>query len=149
MLTGRFRGTHRRPFLRGIVRVPLFGIQQPVEFLVDTGADTSALMPRDSVRLGIPFTQLARGPGSIGIGGPSNEYVARASISFLDSDGRIHSYLLDLAIVGAGSGVDVLPSLLGRDILNRWRMVYDPSIDELSFEVHTADRTLAPRPSGR
>ena len=42
-----------------------------------------------------------------------------------------------------------IPSLLGRDILNRWRMVYDPSIDELSFEVHTADRTLAPRPSGR
>jgi predicted TPR repeat methyltransferase len=35
-----------------------------------------------------------------------------------------------------------LPSLLGREILDRWRMVYQPSIDELSFEVVSADATI-------
>ena len=35
-----------------------------------------------------------------------------------------------------------LPSLLGRDILDRWRMVYDPEMGLLEFEVRSADLTI-------
>ena len=40
-----------------------------------------------------------------------------------------------------------IPSLLGRDILDRWRMVYDPEMGLLEFEVRSADLTIdADRP---
>ncbi|MDE2695873.1 MAG: hypothetical protein OXH97_05080 [Chloroflexota bacterium] len=35
-----------------------------------------------------------------------------------------------------------LPSLLGREILDRWRMVYDPEIGVLEFDVRSADLSI-------
>jgi hypothetical protein len=35
------------------------------------------------------------------------------------------------------------PSLLGRDVLDRWRMNYDPSRDSLKFTVRSADLTTS------
>lgn len=38
-----------------------------------------------------------------------------------------------------------LPSILGRDVLRRWRMVYDEPRSVLSFTVRSADRTYTRR----
>ena len=39
-----------------------------------------------------------------------------------------------------------VPSLLGRDILNRWEMLYNPSEDRLEFRVKSADYSLTIQP---
>jgi hypothetical protein len=38
--------------------------------------------------------------------------------------------------------VNLLPSILGRDILNRWDMAYRPSRGSLTFDIVTADEIL-------
>ena len=42
-----------------------------------------------------------------------------------------------------------LPSILGRDVLQRWRMVYDEPRSVLSFTVRSADRTYTRRTTPR
>ena len=103
----------------------------------------------DSNRMALPWPRLRMSGLAIGVGGAVREFSEPAALAFRDTDGGTYVYRLNISIMPPSTIMGDIPSLLGRDILNRWRMVYDPSIDELSFEVHTADRTLAPRPSGR
>ena len=37
-----------------------------------------------------------------------------------------------------------LPSLLGRDVINRWLLEYDPMNDSLECTAHSADFTIDP-----
>ena len=135
--------------MEGALGFPRLGIEHWMTFLVDTGCDTSTVMPADSNRMALPWPRLRMSGLAIGVGGAVREFSEPAALAFRDSDGGTYVYRLNISIMPPSTIMGDIPSLLGRDILNRWRMVYDPSIDELSFEVHTADRTLAPRPSGR
>ena len=54
----------------------------------------------------------------------------------------MQSYRLDLHIAQVTAATRTLPSLLGRDVLNRWRMDYDPTRSLLTFTVRTADHTM-------
>jgi len=83
MLEGRFGGTTRRPYVEG--RLILLGDQQPtsdVSFLIDTGADSTMLMPADAVRMGIDFGQFRRQTEAVGIGGTARTFVERAAVVF-------------------------------------------------------------------
>lgn len=57
-------------------------------------------------------------------------------------DGEVYVYALDIEIAPPSPDALALPSLLGRDILDRWRMVYGPSYGILEFEVRTAHLTI-------
>ena len=135
--------------MEGALGFPRLGIEHWLTFLVDTGCDTSTVMPADSNRMALPWPRLRMSGLAIGVGGAVREFSEPAALAFRDSDGGTYVHRLNISTMPPSTIMGDIPSLLGRDILNRWRMVYDPSIDELSFEVHTADRTLAPRPSGR
>lgn len=149
MIVGWFEGGRRRPVVEGALGFPRLGIEHRMTFLVDTGCDTSTVMPADSNRMALPWPRLRMSGLAIGVGGAVREFSEPAALAFRDTDGGTYVYRLNISIMPPSTIMGDIPSLLGRDILNRWRMVYDPSIDELSFEVHTADRTLAPRPPGR
>lgn len=135
--------------MEGALGFPRLGIEHWLTFLVDTGCDTSTVMPADSNRMALPWPRLRMSGLAIGVGGAVREFSEPAALAFRDSDGGTYVHRLNISTMPPSTIMGDIPSLLGRDILNRWRMVYDPSIDELSFEVHTADRALAPRPSGR
>ena len=138
MIVGRFeRG---RPFLRGDVLIPRFGVQAGVSFLVDTGADVTCLHPKDGIPAHIPFDQLRNLTANRGIGGQSTYFVEQAILSFRDaSGGLIYEYEVELYI---GKPEDVshqIPSLLGQDVLKRWLLVHDPTSDKLEIQPRDAD----------
>jgi hypothetical protein len=90
--------------------------------------------------------RLGQGPALTGIGGSTQLSTVRAALAFAEEGEVRHLYLLDLGVVAPSPAVMTLPSILGRDVLDRWRMVYDPTEGELSFEVRSADATLPHRP---
>jgi hypothetical protein len=115
-----------------------------VSFLLDTGADTTVLMPTDAVRLGVDFSRLSRTAISYGIGGKSRDYVTPAV--FVIADGStLHAYEIDLRLPKARGELSTAPSLLGRDIANRWRIVLDHSTNRFEIEIVSSDLIVPAR----
>ena len=138
MIRGRFDRAGR-PIVSCTVRLTQLGFAGYVDFLVDTGASVTALHPRDGLRLGIPFDELAG--DSVNIGGTTGDYPyfpQPAELTFADSG---HSHVTPIALRIAKPTEDSshrimrIPSLLGHDVLNSWRMDYDPRNNTLDFQV--------------
>lgn len=157
MLRGRFGDTTGRPYIEGRIIFPRFGLHGDVSFLVDTGADTSRLSVPDAYQIGLDFSNIQRRSEAHGVGGVVQSYVESAIIVFSEPNVAIWGYEQDLEILPpqSGSGVDdlhdslKLPSLLGREILDRWRMVYAPLEEHLTFEVLTSDFRIDRSPGRR
>ena len=96
-------------------------------------------MPGDAEAMGLDFSQLTNFDNSgRGAGGPINSYSEPAWAVF--SDGvDLFGYALSLTILEYREDMRNVPSLLGRDILHRWRMDYRFSESRLEFEVESAD----------
>lgn len=124
----------------GHVSVPRLGWHGSLWFLADTGADGTCIHPKDGVPLGLPFDLLDREVASRGVGGVARRFVESAIVSFQDAGGRpIYRYRITVRI-GKPEDVSVmLPSLLGQDILRRWRMVHEPDVGRLEFYVKSSD----------
>jgi hypothetical protein len=110
-----------------------------LRWLVDTGADTSLLNPRDGVRSGLDYRRLVGESRSIGVGGEVRLFVEPAVFVFTEDGKKIYAYFLDLEISPPDPGIEGLPSLLGRDVLDCRAMTYDPTNQRLEFEVRSAD----------
>lgn len=107
--------------------------------LFDTGADRSVLAPADANKLGIDYDLLTDGSKSFGIGGSATIYQETAFLAFGDpDDGRLFGYRINVGILDKKAGLRV-PSLLGRDVINRWRVIYDYSNSTLDVEVVSSD----------
>lgn len=119
--------------------LPRLGVQGDFSFLVDTGADQTFLMPGDGLTMGLDYSQLQNlGNTSRGAGGPITSYSEPAWIVF--SDGAdLYGYFITLSILEFRADMLSVPTLLGRDVLHRWGMAYQPSSDRLEFEVESAD----------
>ncbi len=142
MLTGRFGETTGRPYLEGRVIVPRFGIDADVSFLVDTGADTSLLSSTDAFDMGIDYSLLTGETESVGTAGVATNFTEPASLVFIDPGNYVYVYHVDLEIASPNPDLMYIPSLLGREVIDRWRMVYDRPKSTLSFTVRSADLTL-------
>ena len=127
----------------GYVTIPRLRWRAAIWFLADTGADGTCIHPRDGARLRLPFDLLDREVASHGVGGVARRYAESAIVSFRESgDGPIHRYRITLRI-GTPEDVPIaLPSLLGQDILRRWRMIHEPDIGRLEFHVKSSDEIL-------
>jgi hypothetical protein len=143
MLRGRFSRATGRPFIDGHLFLPRLDIHGNISFCIDTGADRSLLLPTDGERLGIEFEMLARTERATGIGGVSENFVEGAIIAFPEPGRCLWIYETELAIAARRPELFAVPSLLGRDIVNRWRMVYDPAADRLTLTVKSADARIA------
>ena len=85
MLIGRYGDTTGRPYMAAHVHIQSQGIFGEVSFLLDTGADTSVLMPADAIRLAVNYSALFNITESTGMGGVSEDFVEPASIVFRDA----------------------------------------------------------------
>ena len=146
MFTGRFGDTSGRPYVEGRLILPRLKIRGDVSFCVDTGADRSLLHPGDGERIGIDYTKLSGATESVGVGGICRNFVEPALLVFSEPKRFLYVYMIPLAISPPSPDIMDLPSLLGRDILDRWRMTYDPARKRLTFHVVSADVTV-PIPS--
>ena len=129
-----FRGY---PHVRARVTIPRLGIQDEVEFLVDTGSDSTCLNHRDAVNMEL-FPEVLRESEmtyATGIGGSSRYFVEDARLEFLDTDEESpREYPVSLRIADLYDTPMPNPSLLGRDILNLHRMIYSRA--EGRLELH-------------
>ena len=139
MIQGRFGNTSGRPYIEGRLSIPRLGIVGDVSFLLDTGADSSLLMPIDSGRLGIDFSQLTSTSESYGGGGLSKQFVEPVILAFTESGVCLHVYFLTLRIAVPTPDIGDIPSLIGRDIIDQWAITYDKPNIRLTAEVIHSD----------
>ena len=139
MIAGVF-DVHGYPTVQARLDIPRLNVSYPVPFLLDTGADVTTIHPRDAARAGVPFDWLRAGTTVGGIGGQSTYYEEPATLVFTDDTERqSYRYNITVDIAKPEDVSDQIPSLLGRDIIDRWRMVYDRTDDILEFTVRSAD----------
>ena len=120
-MTGWFEGGH--PFVNGAVVLPRLNLCGEVLFKVDTGADVSVLSPHDAARLGlVPLDQpVAR---TAVLGGHRVILLEDALLAFGDEQLKVYGCTIGILEQPEAYG---LPSVLGRDILERWRITMEPS----------------------
>jgi len=133
------------PFIKATLELEGLRVVFPVNFHVDTGAAVTALLDRDVELLGIEVDRLKRAERSlVGIGGSAKTYVIDGAMMIFKSyEGHIHRERLRLFVVTHDvtklpkRTVDMLmllPSLLGRDIIYRYRFVCDRDRKEIYLE---------------
>lgn len=113
-----------------------------ISFCVDTGADKSLLLPDDGMLMGLDYSRLTGDNETVGLGGISHNFVESALITFAEAGRYLYIYETELDIAAPVPELMGVPSVLGRDILNRWRMNYNPTKGRLTFQVISADITL-------
>ena len=125
--------------------LPRLGKKGNVSFIFDTGADTSLLMPLDGQRMGIDYGRFQKEGTSLGIGGTSENYIESAFVGVcwrllaFVGDEALYGYEIELRVCKPSEDLMTIPSLLGRDIIDRWRVTYDKSALELLAEVISSD----------
>ncbi len=129
-----------RPHIAARVDIPSLRVSGFVSFLIDTGADQTVLMPPDARRLGVDHSVLTTTTISAGVGGSSTDFVEDAQVVFTDE--VFHIYRTRLIVMAPREGAESLPSLLGRNILNRWRLVFDYPKTILSARVASSDQQI-------
>ncbi len=143
MITGRFGNTTGRPYVSGRLLLPRIHASANLSFLVDTGADCSTLMPADAIRMGIDHKKLIEPTVVGGMGGDAKCFQGMAVMAFNEPNRNlIRYYFIRIMIPESHPDLMRMPPIVGRDVLDQWRMNYDPSKDNLSFTVRSADHTV-------
>lgn len=143
MIQGRFGNTTGRPYVNGRLLLPRLNLSANLSFLVDTGADVSVLMPADGITMGIDYQALANPKVVGGVGGNASGFQEPAVLAFYESNrSLIQLYSVTILIFQVSQPLMKTPSIVGRDVLDRWRMNYDPTRNSLKFTVRSADHTI-------
>lgn len=115
------------PYVYAEVYLPDLHLYGDVEFLVDTGADATSLMPDDMAMIRVDISR-ARGRYHKvdGVGGEAQYKTTKAVLRFQDDDvfGHFQEFEIDIHLTEGKAGQQ-LPSLLGRDILNECECTFD------------------------
>lgn len=141
MLHGTFGNADGSLRLEGNLILPQLGFQQQTTFVVDTGATSSCVHPRVIRTRGVDMQGVLALPSYeiSGIGGDITVFEAQGILAFQDAN-IVHLYETTIAIFDPDDPPDI-PSIVGRDILERWRMVYARAQGILEFEVLESDYT--------
>jgi hypothetical protein len=118
------------------------GAFAPVEFVVDTGASATCLHPTDATErmqfsredlAGLPH--VARADRSIsGITGAALYLVVPARYLFVHDDGSLQIIDGEIRIAQPIPGNEAIPSVLGWDILEHFRIVLDRRTGEVQLQ---------------
>ena len=127
-----------RPYVAAFVYFRRLGMGHTINFLVDTGATSTSIHPRDGRDAKLPYDRLLHPRSISGVGGQATYYHEPAIVYFIDEP-QVHLYFMDVAIAEPTGANRNLSSLLGRDVLNNWKMTYAPMHQTLEFEVLKAD----------
>jgi predicted aspartyl protease len=133
MIEGWF-GFESRPFIELTVRLTRLDLEVSAAFLVDTGADSTLLSGREWRRAGVERSTLKAPSQTIaGFGGFVDLSLEPAVLVLRHADGSEDLLSIDIEM-GAEQPAGI-PSVLGRDVLNRYRLVASPRENILTLET--------------
>ena len=124
-------GPFEAAYVVAVLESKPLNLHETVEFLVDTGASRTTICDKDAIRLGIDFATLEKlSEGMLGIGGMVNTYVLNdVKLIFRREDEKDHIENFKKIYVLRHTLLDEkimrIPSILGRDMLNKYALVYD------------------------
>lgn len=131
-------GERGRPNLTVGVRLLRLRKYGPITFMVDTGATRTVLSFEDARGLGVSYASLAQAGAGRMVTGSVGFFPESAELIFEDVQaGLSHALGLQIGIrQRLSSGDPALPSLLGRDILENFRLVMDRREGVLSLALN-------------
>lgn len=133
------------PFIRVTVQSKSLRIRRPIHFHIDTGASVTILLDKDTKYLGIDVRKLKRAERPLGgLGGTIDTYLIEdASLFLMAEEGEVVEEKLRL-YVGTHEKrrlsqeekalITRMPSLLGRDVIHRFKLVCDKDRNEIYLE---------------
>ena len=142
MIRGRFGDTTAAPYVEARLTLPRFKLNTDISFLLDTGATLTVLMPMDGSKIGLDYSKLLNPEMSHGVGGEARNFMEDALVTFADDQLGIATYKIRLMVAEPTTDNASIPSLLGRNIVNRWKLNYHPQALQCEAEVVSADITI-------
>ena len=145
-LSSRFRPV--APLVEALIDVPAIG-ERHIVLLIDTGASVTTLLDSDAGRFGITIDyareHLKSAPRKVvGIGGMAETYIIEGvELTLTPEEGMEVSETLNLYVVLHDLGtlsdeerelILRLPSILGRDVINRYCLHFNADRDEVYLE---------------
>ncbi len=141
------------PYVRAFVYLPEVDLGKTIHFLVDTGADSNCLHPRDVAAMGIDPNDLhsAQPIETAGIGGALDYQRTECVLLFDTTEGLVAwSGEIDICELQAPSPdhyLQLLPSLIGRNFLNLCHLSANASANSLTIDpIPHPSFTLPNRP---
>lgn len=139
MIRGAFN--RRRPHISGLVLFhELQDRQVSARFLVDTGADRSLLAASDYELGGLAYRDFAGYPpaNSTGYGGGIVGKIVAVKLLLRHADGRYQQIGLEIEVVRRSARNEGLPSILGRDVTDLFRLTIDRSVNLVELDLAAA-----------
>jgi hypothetical protein len=130
-----------RPFVRAWILLP-GDAGGDVWLLIDTGSDTTTIMPRDAARLGVSAQTMEHGAEGFAVtaGGLSSDVQVPAHLAF-GGDTGVRAWYLNVGVsIAMDPSLIGLPSLLGADVLRFMELRYAPFLSTLELHALAADR---------
>lgn len=147
MIRGYFGGPpgRLRPFVIATITLPSLRLAGLVHFLVDTGADSTLLAPRDVLTLGLDLRGLPHDIPSTGVGGRTPTVSTEATITLDTLTFTTLLRILTPTTQRQQRLLSTIPSLLGRDLLSHFALFVEPRTQRvLLLEPQEVDTLLLP-----
>ena len=126
-----------RPYVVAGIMLPRLNLAGEVRFMMDTSSDLSLLSPSDALRLGCPQDGASISK-VIGWEGRMEVRLEQALMAFDDISFKF--YGINLGVVATEPvPCSRMPSILGRDLMSRWRIVMEPREEVLEIALKDVD----------
>ncbi len=128
------------PFVDVMLEIPEHRIKRKVSFLIDTGSPKTILSERDTNKLKIDYKKLNAASGNImGLGGITETYVLNKVFLHFFTTSEVLDFPLDELLVYRNiiedkDIINQIPSLLGRDVLNKFTLNFNGRTRNVSLE---------------
>lgn len=125
------------PFVTASILLKELNLKARLPLLVDTDASNTIIMWRDVERLGIDTFKLKPQREFSGIGGLIQAKPILSTLTFKSENGQIIKEETEAHVVTSTcphARLKLLPSILGRDIINRYTLKYKFDTREISLE---------------
>lgn len=125
------------PFIATIVFFQQLNMKARLPFLIDTGASNTLILWGDVERLGVDVSKMKSRKEFSGLGGLIGAKPVASTISFRSEKGDIIKENVEIHIVTSicpHPKLKLLPSILGRDILNKYTLYYNCNSGKVYLE---------------
>ena len=126
------------PFVAVTASFDELNIEAKLPLLLDTGASSTIILWRDVERLEINTALIRRGDKEFtGLGGLTKAKPTPTTISFTSETGQLSEEKAKVFVISSpcpNRKLRLLPSILGRDVLNKCNLSYSPRINKVYLE---------------